>query len=120
MSDSKTMIFPQLKALTSPDLEEPQLPADPTDCQVLVELAVGPPDGGQEIFSFTVVTPAALSRDELPRWGRGKLIVSRFEWAAVRRAVERLLSHAARDSWHEVAVELNKELGWEFEGYDAG
>jgi hypothetical protein len=114
------MIAPLLKALTSPDLQEPTLPADPTDCEVLVELAVGPPEGGQEVFSLTVVTPAALARVALPRWGRGKLIVSRFDWAEVRRAVERLLSHAARDTWHDVAVELNKELGWEFEGYDAG
>lgn len=114
------MIIPQLKALTSPDLQEPALPADPTDCEVLVELAVGPVDGGEEIFSFTVVTPAALARDQLPRWGRGKLIVSRFDWAVVRRASERLLAHAARESWKEVATTLNKELGWEFEGYEAG
>jgi len=31
--------------------------------------------------------------------------------------LERLLAHATRKTWNEVALELNKELHWEFENY---
>jgi len=116
------MIIPRLKALGSPDLEEPDLPDDPSDCEILIELSVGPDDetGGAEIFSFTVVTPTALAREQLPRWGRGKLIVSHFDWAAVRHAAERLLAHAGGESWRDVATSLSREFAWEFEDYSAG
>ncbi len=60
-------MFPVLKALHSPDYDPPDLPPDPRDCIVLVEVDIGPKDEpGADIFQFVVVTPSALARMELP------------------------------------------------------
>ncbi len=40
-----------------------------------------------------------------------------FSWDEVERALEKFLSHCRRETWNEVARELNKELHWEFENY---
>jgi len=112
------MIVPQLKSLMSPDLDEPALPSDPTDCEVFLELEIGSSGSrGADIFSCTVITPAAYGRKKLPSWGRTYLIVHEFNWVIVRQAIENLLMHACRDTWDEVVTALNKELGWEFESY---
>jgi hypothetical protein len=112
------MIAPELRSLDSPDLERPQLPADPDDCAVAFEATIGPSGSpGAEIFAFTVVTPTSLARETRFRWGRGLLIVPRFSWEAVDLALARLLAHAARQSWVEVAQTLNQNLHWEFDNY---
>ena len=110
------MITPELKDILCPDLEKPALPPEPEDCIVSLQAAIGPKgEVGEDLFFFTVVTPKALLREELPRWGRGLLVVEAFSWVAVERALERLLAHARRESWSEVAAVLNQELNWEFE-----
>lgn len=110
------MIYPEIKHIHSPDLEPPELPEDPFDCEVAFQVMVGPKESEEaEAFGFVVVTPARLARVPGGVWGRGKLIVPSFEWAVVVQALARLLAHASRDTWGEVAQELNKELIWEFE-----
>lgn len=115
------MVVPQIKSLTSPDLEPGNLPADPSDCCVLVDAHIGPKgEIGEEDFSFVVATPACLARLGLPRWGRGMLIVETFSWPVVEHALARLLAHAHRNTWHDVAQALNHELHWEFDNYQHG
>jgi hypothetical protein len=111
------MIFPQLKRLHSPDLERPNLPIDVSDCAVFVQAEIGADEPGYESFSFTAVTPAHLKREDCSRWGRGYLLVSSFSWEGVETFLSSLLTRAARESWSEVAAELNKELVWEFDNY---
>ena len=112
------MITPQLKTLMSIDLERPTLPDDPDDCEVFLQAMIGPDDSdASEIFAFTVVTPAAFSREKRFRWGRGLLIVPSFSWVTVDHAIERLLAHCSRASWAEVAQQLNQNLHWEFDNY---
>ena len=111
------MIIPILKGLHSPDLERPRIPADVSDCAVFIQALVGPAGNGQEAFSFTVVTPEFLKHEDCPRWGRGYLVLTTFRWEAVESSVAKLLRHAVRETWSEVAAELNKELHWEFENY---
>lgn len=112
------MIRPLIRSLHSPDLDRNTLPQDPQDCSILIEAEIGPHDGpGAEIFSFQVATAASLRRESLPRWGRGLLIVEEFSWKTVENAVQKLLMHAERPTWNEVAEELAKELHWEFERY---
>jgi hypothetical protein len=83
-----------------------------------MQASIGPKGAqGQELFAFSVVTPRFLARESLPRWGRGLLVVGTFSWAAVERSLERLLAHAQRPSWSEVASTLNKELEWEYDNY---
>ena len=112
------MITPQLKTLISLDLERPRLPDDPDDCEVFLEATIGPDSSdASEIFAFSVVTPTALSRETRFRWGRGLLIIPTFSWEAVDHALARLLAHCSRDSWAQVAQQLNQNLHWEFDNY---
>jgi hypothetical protein len=112
------MICPEIRHIRSPDLEPPNLPANPTDCEIVFHVLIGPMDGdGEEAFSFTVITAARFAAASEARWGRGKLIVAAFEWAVVVQAVAKLLAQCARPTWGEVVAELNKELLWEFDGY---
>lgn len=114
------MIFPKLKGLSSPDLPNSELPENISDCSVLVEAEIGSDGPGADLFSFTAVTPDFLKRENASHWGRGYLLVPEFSWEATEAAVNRLLSHAARETWDEVARELAKELHWEFENYTSG
>jgi hypothetical protein len=111
-------MFPVLKVLHSPDYEPPNLPPDPRDCVVLVEVDIGPHDEpGADIFHLVVVTPAALARMELPLWGRGYLIVKRFSWQIVEEHIKKLLLGIYGHSWNEISTKLNKTLLWEFDDY---
>jgi hypothetical protein len=108
----------KLRRLHSPDLTEPELPADPQHCIVLIQAMVGPDEGqGEESFDFCVATPSYLQEQSGTRWGRGLLIVESFDWSEVRRAVEQRLSTVQADTWDKVGFELNKELLWEFDNY---
>ena len=112
------MVIPELRALTSPDLSRDTLPQDPEDCTVLIEAEIGPQgESGGDVFSFTFITPPALMRDSVARWGRGYFIATRFSWETAERAISKLLLHSHRSTWSEVAAELGKEMRWEFEGY---
>ena len=112
------MPIPVLKSLSSIQLDSDALPPDPSDCVVTIDAEIGFGDlPGADRFSFDVVSPSALARDDLPRWGRGYLLVPEFSWDAVRRAVAKLLLHADRATWPEAASELGKEMRWEFEHY---
>ena len=64
-----------------------------------------------------MITAGRFVKDAEAQWGRGKLIVATFEWAAVIQAVAELLAQCARPTWGEVVTELNKELIWDFDGY---
>jgi hypothetical protein len=112
------MIIPVLKRLSSPDLERDRLPDDPAVCSIFCEAAIGPRDAaGGDLFSFTAVTAHALLNEEGARWGRAYLIVDRFSWPAVERAIGNLCMHCSRSTWDACAAELAKEMNWEFERY---
>lgn len=113
-----TMIFPELKSLHSPDLERPALPSNPSDCVVFIEASIGARgEEDSEIFGLTVITPLALQRTPLPRWGSGLYLTERFSWEEVDRALERLLAASSRPTWAEVALCLSKNTDWEFNSY---
>ena len=108
----------ELRGSTSPDLESDTSPSDPLDCKILIEAMIGPKDQpGEESFQFVVATPSALSSVELPRWGRGLLLVESFDWKAVGGAVEKVLSHCEGADWDEVAGKIGRYADWEFDGY---
>jgi hypothetical protein len=112
------MIYPEIRRIHSPDLEPPNLPEDPSDCEISFQVSVGPKDGeGEETFYFTVVTPLSLARNSEAEWGRGKLLVPMFDWAAVAQAIAKLFARCACPTWSEVKIELSKELLSEFAGH---
>lgn len=107
------MIHPELRGIESQDLTPPALPDDPAVCAVRFDAAIGPreePAVPSESYGFIVVTPAALRQLDAPTWGRGLLIVDRFEWASVVQAVAELLTRCARPTWSEARDELRREL----------
>lgn len=121
------MVFPELRDILCPDLVPPALPADPTDCAVSFQALIGPRGAeGSDAFSFTVVTPSRLLHSADARWGRGYLIVGRFDWDVVVEAVARLLAYCGRPTWEEVVQQLNHELQWaldnraEYQGPEGG
>lgn len=111
------MIYPEIRNIVSPDLEPPNLPDDPTDCEVSFQLLVGP-NGGEEteVFNFAVITPIRLAQGVEPQWGRGKLVVLKFDWQTVAEAIAKLFAQCARPTWNETVDALNKELRSELEG----
>jgi hypothetical protein len=110
------MVHPEIRTIHSPDLEPPNLPEDPYDCEVVFQALIGPRGGaGHESFNFTVITPVRLAKKPDGVWGRGMLIMPAFEWAAVAQAVAKLLAHAVRPTWKDVAESLNRELLWELD-----
>jgi hypothetical protein len=112
------MIIPEIKTLNGIDLDRPNLPAEPDDCEVAIDITIGPVDSvASDIFAFSIITPTALARENRFRWGRGLLIVPTFSWEIVDLALDRLLAHCTRPSWKEVARELNQNLLWEFDNY---
>jgi hypothetical protein len=112
------MVFPKLLGLSSSDFGPGQNPADPENCVVQIVATIGPSGGSAgDNFSFTAVTPSALAENQMLGWGRGTLVVDSFSWPTVEKWIDRLLAHAARPSWQEVAQVLNHELRWEFDGY---
>jgi hypothetical protein len=112
------MVTPELKQLLSPDLERGSLPVEPSNCCVALQALIGPRgENASESFQFVVVTPSFLAEQPLPRWGRGTLVVSAFNWTTVDRMLERLIAAAARKTWQEVAAALSQDLNWEFDNY---
>lgn len=108
----------ELRYLHSPDLEEPSLPPDPRNCSVAIQALIGPDDGpGEESFQFEVITRHHLNQSSGTRWGRGLLILDSFDWNVVRDLLRARLAIATGETWHDVAVQLNKELLWEFDDY---
>ena len=62
------------------------------DDHVLIEAEIGPSESeGAEIFSFEVVTPAAIKSLPAPSWLRGYLLLPVFSWVGVEEAVNKLL-----------------------------
>jgi len=49
--------------------------------------------------------------------GRHRLIVARYEYDAVRRAIEGLVSGAEGRDWSDVARKISRFAHWEFEDY---
>jgi len=115
------MIYPEIRSIHSADLEPPNLPADPSDCEIFFQVIVGPKDGeGEEAFHFTVATPLSLARRPEAQWGRGKLIIPAFDWPGVVQAIAELFARCASPTWREVKAELNKELLSEFDDAERG
>ncbi|MEP6573387.1 MAG: Imm8 family immunity protein [Gemmatimonadota bacterium] len=111
------MIYPELRDIRSHDLTPPAMPAEPADCAVRFELLVAPSgDGGDsmpgERFAFVVATPGFLVREADAAWGRGFLLVPRFEWGTVGQALAGLMARCARPTWTEVVGAISGELQW--------
>jgi len=111
-------MFPEMKSIMSPDLEYGLLPEAPDDCEVFIEIEIGPKgEEGADIFPFTAITPKAISGNSDKKWGRGYLITPTFSWSGVEESLGKLLMHCSGNDWNEISEKLSKELHWEFDNY---
>lgn len=82
---------------------------------------VGPMgEEGEESFDITVCTPKWL----MERYGTSevllglhKLIVFKYDYARLRRFIEKYLMRCSGDSWGEIAQKVSLLGQWEFEGF---
>jgi hypothetical protein len=114
----------ELRSLDSPDALDGLdrwLPSDPTDFSITLGAVIGPPaTPGGDLFYFTVVGPdwfASNPPGKGFRWGRGLLVLDRWDYEVARRAIADLCLRAEGPDWETVAQRLNQHGWWEFDGY---
>jgi hypothetical protein len=113
----------QLRSLHSPDIPgswESFRPPSDAEWSVLVEAEIGPDDSpGGDIFAFQVCTAGWLEGQLTKgfRWGRGLLVVDRWDGRVVERAVRDLCLHTEGSDWSSIAQALSRFADWEFSNY---
>jgi hypothetical protein len=89
-------------------------------CQALVG-PVG--EEGGDLFHFCVCTPSWFASEmdagkvSDPAFGRGLILVSRYDYDRVIELVARYAARCSGDDWEEVASKIGRMGRWEFEDY---
>lgn len=115
---------PRIDGLYSIDLPEgpPQLPVDPMDCWVVIQVDIGTDrSAGTDTFTLYVTTPSRVEKlisSCGPVFGANMLLVSKFDWATVEDAIRNKVSAIEGSDWRQISVELAKSFQWEFEAYE--
>jgi hypothetical protein len=98
------------------------LPPDPELFGIAVGATIGPPgtDGG-DLFYFEIVTAAWLAENPPPKGFEflRHLLVTRWDYEIVRRAISDLCTRTEGKDWNEIATKLSRSAHWEFEDYRA-
>ena len=112
------MIVPVLKNLWSSDLERPNVPEDPENCTIDIQIKIGTSASeAAEDFQLKVVTPPSLM-DENFLWGRHVLVVSEFKWNAVESIIEERVRRCQGEDWKGVSEKLRRYFYSEYEDYN--
>jgi Immunity protein 8 len=110
-----------LRGIYSPDLPdldpEDYQPSDPECFSLAIGAYIGPsePPLGEEEFAFTVCTAAWLAQHPPPKgfeFLRGTLLLSRWDYPILKRAISDLCLHAEGATWNEVAEKLKRYAHW--------
>lgn len=113
----------EIKNLFSLEIDELEgfTPPDPAVFRVSLRLIAGPEgQPGEESFDFEVCSPRWLDQqinDEDLLLVRHKLLMRTFDFAKVRRFVERYVQGCEGHTWQEVANKLARLGHWELEDY---
>lgn len=113
----------ELKSFDSADAAEGLdqfQPPDPEAFALSVCATVGPAGGeGGDLFYFDVVTAAWLAENPPPKGFEylRHLLVTRWNYELVRRAISDLCLHTDGADWNEIATKLSRHAHWEFEDY---
>jgi len=106
----------------APDLEH-YSPQDPEHFSILVQALIGPEDQpGEEAFDFLVCTSRWLSSQlskERYMMGKNYLFLSRYDYALLQEAIQKICSQAEGKDWEAVTTYLGRYGKWEFEDYKA-
>jgi Immunity protein 8 len=117
------MVRPILKDVVSadaPDLDPAQFVPDDPDCCCLWVMAFIGPDGepGHDTYQIGVCTPRWLATEAMGRgyaWGRFYLIVPRWDYDLVRRAIDELLAGLEGLDWQSISDRLARYAMSEFD-----
>jgi len=114
----------KLRDLHSPDAPtglESYAPASARSFSLLVQATIGTEGStAADLFDFLVVGPDWFAENPSGkgfRWGRHYLVVDRWDYEVVRRAIADLCVHTEAQDWSEVAMRLASYGDWEFDGY---
>jgi hypothetical protein len=118
------MIQAELKRLHSPDVLDLEnwTPDLADDFSFLLQAMIGPKNGpGEESFDIVVCTPDWLKRNKgaRPLIGEHHLIVSQYNFRALRDFISEFVGDCTGKDWSEVARKLGHLGRWEFEDYRA-
>jgi hypothetical protein len=114
----------ELRGLYSPDVHglDPARwqPKDASHFSIAVGAYIGPdaPPFGEELFTFTVCTASWLAAHPPPKgfqFVKGTLLVTRWDYGIVERAISDLCRHTTGDDWYDVATRLSRYGQWELE-----
>ena len=120
------MIQAELKSLSTTDGHVPDLdlrqyqPEDMERFSVQVDAYIGPiGEKGEEVFGFTVCSPAWLSSHPAEKGFQFArlLLLWRWDYALLERAIRDFCRRFEASSWEEVAIKLSRYSYWEFEDY---
>jgi hypothetical protein len=117
------MIAAEVKGLYSLEVDnlEQYIPNPPDVFLLQLRVIVGPKGApGEESFDIKVCTPGWLANmcgNEDFVAGRHYLIVARYDFAALRKIIVKLIESCFGDSWQEVAQKVARIGYWEFEDY---
>lgn len=75
------------------------------------------------MFDFVVCTARWLA-EHPPEKGfsflRDYILLTRWDYAILERALRDICTHAEGKTWQDVAIKLSRYGHWEFEGYQPG
>ena len=107
----------------SPDLDdlEHSTPVE-SDCfGIAIIASIGSGDiSGADQFTFVVCTPkwlAAQLEAQPYMLGRHYIIVPRYDWDTIKRALTDICAAAPGDDWESITAFLARYGHWEFEDY---
>jgi hypothetical protein len=110
-----------VRSLWSPDIPGGRLgdfaPSDPLDFGLLVEASIGPAGAaGEEVFDIVACSPSWLAARPGKgfTWGRGTLLMARWDPAVVERAIGDLCLRSEGEEWQAVARLLGGFMRSEF------
>jgi hypothetical protein len=116
----------ELRGMYSPDVLEADLsawkPHDDECFALAIGAFIGPSDPplGEELFTFTVCTSSWLTSHVAPKgfeFLRGVILVSRWDFSTVERAIRDLCLGIQGETWEEVSQALDRYGRWEFDDY---
>ena len=113
----------EIKYLHSPDVEDLSAfwPKDPACFAFLLQVMVGPKGAeGEESFDIHVCTPKWLVQNHKPHdiiVGRHYLILFEYDYARLKKFLEKLVSACVGENWQEIAEQVGRIGAWEFEDY---
>ncbi|MBT2116778.1 hypothetical protein KK141_05810 [Dyella sp. LX-66] len=84
-----------------------------------LDIAMSDGEQGSNLFYVKMATPEALRRrgSGFLITGHRVLVVDKFDYKLLRRAIEDILEECTRDTWEESCAVLQRYFAWEYEDY---